>query len=68
LDTTFREIGGSLALSVMFERRNQKVMKRMKAFRRFLVVSDIHIGDAVLSQASLIAICDFFPNAEIDYV
>jgi len=68
LDTTFRQIGGSLALSAMFERRNRNVMKRMKAFRRFLVISDIHIGDAVLSQSSLIAIRDFFPDAEIDYV
>jgi ADP-heptose:LPS heptosyltransferase len=68
LDTTFRRIGGSLALSAMFERRNRKIMKRVKAFRRFLVISDIHIGDAVLAQSSLMAIRDFFPDAEIDYV
>ena len=43
-------------------------MKRMKAFRRFLVIPDIHIGDAVMMQSSLIALRDFFPDAEIDYV
>jgi ADP-heptose:LPS heptosyltransferase len=68
LDATFRGIGGSPVLSAIFERRNRKVMKRVKAFRRFLVVSDIHIGDAALAQSTLTAIRDFFPDAEIDYV
>ena len=68
LDMTFRGIGGSLALRAMFERRNRKVMMRAKAFRRFLVISDIHIGDAVLAQSTLTAIREFFPDADIDYV
>src|ERR1039457_4476881 len=68
LDMTFRGIGGSLALRAMFERHNRKIMMRAKAFRRFLVISDIHIGDAVLAQSTLTAIRDFFPDADIDYV
>ena len=43
-------------------------MKRTKAFRRFLVIPDTHIGDAVMTQSALIALRDFFPDAEIDYV
>lgn len=54
-------------MSAMFDRYNRKVMKRVKEFRRFLVVPDIHIGDAALAQSTLTAIHDFFPDAEIDY-
>jgi ADP-heptose:LPS heptosyltransferase len=68
LDATFLGIGGSAIFAALSERRNRKVMARVKAFRRFLVVSDIHLGDALLAQSTLIAIRDFFPEAEIDYV
>ncbi len=68
LDRMFLGIGGSSALSAMFERRNRRQMRKVKAFRRFLVVSDIHIGDAVLAQSALMALRDFFPDAEIDFV
>jgi len=40
----------------------------MKSFRSFLVVPDIHIGDAVMSQSALSALRDFFPEARVDYV
>jgi ADP-heptose:LPS heptosyltransferase len=39
----------------------------MQAFRRFLVIADIHIGDALIAQSALTALRDFFPDAEIDY-
>ena len=68
LDATFLGIGGSAIFAALSERRNRKVMARVKGFRRFLVVSDIHLGDALLAQSTLIAIRDFFPEAEIDYV
>jgi ADP-heptose:LPS heptosyltransferase len=68
LDSTIRPLYGSRTLSAVFEHGSRKVMKGMKAFRRFLVIPDIHIGDAVMMQSSLIALRDFFPDAEIDYV
>jgi hypothetical protein len=68
LDSTIRPVYGSRALSAVFEQGNRRVMKRVKAFRRFLVVPDIHIGDSVMMQSSLMAVRDFFPAAEIDYV
>lgn len=43
-------------------------MRGVKPFRRFLVIPDIHIGDAVMSQSALTALRDFFPEAEVDYV
>jgi ADP-heptose:LPS heptosyltransferase len=68
LDRTVRPIAGSRLLSAMFARRDLKTMRRMKTFRRFLVVADIHIGDAVLAQSVITAIRDYFPDAGIDYV
>lgn len=68
LDAIFLGIGGSGTFAALSERRNRKVMARVKRFRRFLVVSDVHLGDALLAQSTLIAIRDFFPDAEIDYV
>ncbi len=40
----------------------------LKSFNSFLVIPDIHIGDAVVSQSALTAIRDFFPEARVDYV
>ena len=68
LDSTIRPVYGSRTMSAVFEQGNRRIMKRMKVFRRFLVIPDIHIGDAVVLQSSLIALRDFFPDAEIDYV
>jgi ADP-heptose:LPS heptosyltransferase len=67
LDSVFRPVGGSRTASAMFARRNRRIMKKVKAFRRFLVIPDIHIGDAVITQSSLTALRDFFPDAQIDY-
>lgn len=68
LDMIFRPIVGSSLLSAFFTRHNRRVIRRVKSFRRFLVIPDIHIGDAVMSQAALTALRDFFPEARIDYV
>ena len=68
LDATLRPILGSHLLSSWFGRRNRALLRRVRRFRRFLVVPDIHIGDAVLTQSALSAVRDFFPDAEVDYV
>ena len=68
LDATVRPLAGSRALATLFTRRNRAIMRGVKSFRRFLVIPDIHIGDAVLTQPALTAVRDFFPDAEIDYV
>ena len=59
---------GSRTLAAMYERRNRREVRRVRGFQRFLMIPDIHIGDAVMSQAWLMALRDFFPRAEIDYV
>jgi ADP-heptose:LPS heptosyltransferase len=68
LDASLRPTLGSGALEAVFARRNRAIMRRVKGFRRFLVIPDVHIGDAVLTQPALAAVRDFFPDAEIDYV
>jgi ADP-heptose:LPS heptosyltransferase len=68
LDYAVRPIAGSRALSALFARRNAAIIRRVRNARRFLVVSDIHIGDAVMAQSALTAIRDYFPDAFVDYV
>jgi ADP-heptose:LPS heptosyltransferase len=68
LDALILPVLGSRALAAWSARRNRRVMERVRAFRRFLVIPDIHIGDAVMTETSLAALADFFPDAEIDYV
>jgi ADP-heptose:LPS heptosyltransferase len=68
LDASLRPALGSAMLTALFTRRDRTIMRRVRGFRRFLVIPDIHIGDAVLTQPALTAVRDFFPDAEIDYV
>ena len=67
LDATVRPVWGSRLVAALCARHNRRIARRVPAFRRFLVVSDIHIGDALIAQPALAALRDFFPDAEIDY-
>jgi len=49
-------------------RRSRAIMRKIRSFDKFLVIPDIHIGDAVMTQAALTAVRDFFPHARIDYL
>lgn len=68
LDVPIRFIVGNPLVSFFFKKKNQSSLKRVRTFRRFLVHPDIHIGDAVMAQAAVTALRDFFPDAEIDFV
>jgi len=59
---------GNPLLSALGHRLDRRIMGAVRSFRRFLVLPDIHIGDAVMTQAAITALRDFFPAAEIDYV
>ena len=67
LDATLRPVLGCRAIGAWHARRNRGVVRRARALRRFLVVPDIHIGDAVMTESALGAVRDFFPDAEVDY-
>jgi len=68
LELSLRPLAGHPLLSALFAQRNRKVVRGLRSFLRFLVVPDIHIGDAVMSQAALTALRDFFPDAHVDYI
>ncbi len=68
LDAAVGLTAGNRALSWALLRGNLRRMRRLRSFHRFLIVPDIHIGDALFAQAGLTAIRDFFPDAEIDFV
>lgn len=68
IDLTVRSLAGNPLLAAVLARRNRRVLRRLKSFRSFLVVPDIHIGDAVMSQPALTALRDFFPDARVDYL
>lgn len=67
LDVTVRPVWGSRSVAALCAWRNRRIVQRMLAFRRFLLISDIHIGDALIAQSALAALRDFFPDAEVDY-
>jgi len=68
LESTVRPLAGSTLLLVLFARRNRRVVRGLRSCHSFLVVPDIHIGDAVISQPALTALRDFFPDARVDYL
>ncbi len=68
LDWTVRPLSGLPLLSAVLAHRNRQVMRGLESLRSFLVVPDIHIGDAVMSQSALTALRDFFPDAKVDYL
>jgi ADP-heptose:LPS heptosyltransferase len=47
--------------------RNRRIVSRAGRIRRVLVVPDIHIGDAVFTQAAVRALREALPEAEIDF-
>ena len=67
LDATVRPLAGSRSLVALSAWRSRGIARRMRGFRRFLVISDIHIGDALIGQPTLTALRDFFPDADIDW-
>lgn len=67
LDTTFRSVVGSRMVVALNALHSRRLARRARGFRRFLVIADIHIGDALIGQPALTALRDFFPDADIDY-
>jgi ADP-heptose:LPS heptosyltransferase len=68
LDFVIPPLFGNSLLSYTAVVRNRKIVRRIRSFRRILVLPDIHIGDAVMTQSSISALRDLFPGAEVDYV
>jgi ADP-heptose:LPS heptosyltransferase len=59
---------GNRPLAYLTDYRNLRILQSIKNMNRILVVSDIHIGDAILSAGGVEAFRNYFPKARIDYV
>lgn len=68
LNLTFGSILSNPILGDLFNEHNRRVVRRLTSCRRFLVIPDIHIGDAVMTQAAVTALRDFAPEAQVDFV
>lgn len=68
LDVVFRVVMANPLLALGLSLRNRLIVGRLRSFRRFLIVPDIHIGDAVIAQGAATALRDFFPEARVDFV
>ncbi len=61
----------TLGSDLIVRKKFEEALKRIgtgNGIHRILVFSDLNIGDALFSQASVTALRDFFPSAEIDLV
>ena len=68
LDASLYPVLGSRFLEGLLARTPRAALRKAAGLRRFLIIPDIHIGDAVMTQSALTAVRDFFPDAEVDYV
>jgi ADP-heptose:LPS heptosyltransferase len=68
LDSIIIPLLSNPLLANIGKRINRRIVRRIKSFRRFLVISDIHIGDGVFLQSVLTGLRDFFPDAQVDYL
>ncbi len=59
-------LSGSMVESLV-RRRNLRGLKNAGTLRRVLILSDIHLGDAVMMQTMGTAVKDYFPEAEVHY-
>ncbi len=67
LDALVRASAGSSLLRSHVMASARAAVGRVRSFRRILVVPDLNIGDAVMLQAAVVGLRDYFPAAEIDY-
>ncbi len=67
-DTVIPPILGNRLLVNHLNQKNLNTLRKVKEFKKILVIPDIHIGDAIMMQAAVTAFRDFFPGARIDYI
>ncbi|MHB1687710.1 MAG: glycosyltransferase family 9 protein [Ignavibacteriaceae bacterium] len=68
LDLSIRNILGNKILSKFLSQQAKHRIEKIKRFNRFLIVSDLNIGDAIICSSGVAALRKIFPQAEIDFV
>ncbi|MCX6173153.1 MAG: hypothetical protein NTZ27_00150 [Ignavibacteriales bacterium] len=68
IDSVVFVLAGNMLLYKIIHARNVHLLKKVKKFEKICVIADVNVGDAVMNQAFIFALRDFFPDACIDYV
>jgi ADP-heptose:LPS heptosyltransferase len=68
LDFLIFPIVGNSFIIRCFMNHNKKKIKKINKIERALIISDIHVGDAIMMQGAISAFKNCFPNAQIDYL
>ncbi|HUO58830.1 MAG TPA: glycosyltransferase family 9 protein [bacterium] len=67
-NTLIPPILGNKILVRKVHESNLKTLRKVRQFKKILVIPDIHIGDAVMVQGAVAVFRDFFPEARIDLI
>ncbi len=68
LDIIFGSLLGNTIISKTLDLSNKRKLKKINRFRKFLVVSDLNIGDAIIASCGVSTLKKIFPHSEIDFV
>jgi ADP-heptose:LPS heptosyltransferase len=68
IDSFVYGVGGSKMFNSIVNNTLTIKFNSIKSFERLLVVSDLNIGDAVMTQAVISGIRDFLPHSRVDYL
>jgi len=68
LDALIISALGNKILASYITNKANRVLKRIRQFNKILFVSDLNIGDAIISSCGISALRKIFPESEIDFV
>jgi heptosyltransferase-2 len=68
LDRTIKTLSSSKKINNFLKRLETKHLRKIDKPKRILVIPDINIGDAVITQSFISPLKYFFPDMEINYI
>lgn len=68
IDTLIFTLGGNPVPGSIIRIINRNRLRQIGSLKKICVLCDMNIGDAIIVQAAILGLRDFFPDARIDYV
>lgn len=68
LDRTLKALSSSKKINNFLKRLETKRLRKIDRPERILIIPDINIGDAIITQSFISPLKSFFPDMEISYV
>ena len=68
LDRTLKALSSSKKINNFLKRLETKRLRKIDRLKRILIIPDINIGDAIITQSFISPLKYFFPDMEISYV